>query len=185
MTFETEKQKLFKLYSNSASNTFIIDTLSSNDKIIFNRTENLNNTNTVYNNILNLNSDWLEPNFITLKNDTDYILNMFKEFEVIFKGLNKTLIPYIDAKISYRVGTGEISSPIPLSEGGDEPFDEDLDGFEINSVVEISKIVDVFKRDIIYRTSIFLREGSSIGLPADLQFKFYINLINPNYYQST
>ena len=54
MTFNTEKNKRFKIWNNSIENQFQIDDLSSNDKIIFNKVSNLNNTNMTYNNIINL-----------------------------------------------------------------------------------------------------------------------------------
>lgn len=197
MTFSTEKNKFFKLWDHSIKNEFEIDDLSSNSKIILNKVSNLNNTNMTYNSIINLNTDWLIPETQTLLGFDDFILHMFKEFEIVFNGINKNLIPYIESKISYRLGTDRPPSiPLPKNANG-ELFDE-ANSFEIliNSITEVNPFIeeidgeevesDILK-NITYKTSIFLREDSNDfnGLPKELQLKFFANITNPNYYQST
>ena len=180
MTFSTEKRKIFKIWNNSIENQFEIDDLSSNDQIILNKINDLNDTDFIYNNVIELNSNWLIPN--SQVDGVGRTFQLFREFEVIMNGINKNLIPYIQAKVSYRVGDSEISLPIPNSTGNpDTPFDEDANLF-INSFVEIKDIIDDTNRNIIYKTSIFLSDDS---LPNELQFRFFINLVNPTYYQST
>ncbi len=181
MTFSTEKRKIFKMWNDSVENQFQIDNLSSNDQIILTKIDDLNNTDLVYNNIINLSSEWLIPDFQVIGDDDPF--QLFKEYEVVINGINKNLIPYIDSKISYRVGVGANSLPIP--EASDEPgvdFDESGDMF-INNTVEIKKVVDESLRDIVYRTSIFF--SNSNGLLSTIQLRFFINIANPSYYQST
>jgi len=102
---------------------------------------------------------------------------------VVINGINNNLIPYIQSKVSYRLGNSDISLPIPdspIKEG--VPFDEDLQ-LLINSLVEISEGIQFSDRNIVYRTSIFLADSD--GLPPELEFRFFINIANPSYYQST
>lgn len=202
MTFSTEKNKIFKLWNDSIQNQFQIDDLSFNDKIIFNKVSDLNNTNMTYNNIINLSSEWILPEVQTLLGFDDFILHMFKEFEIVFNGINKILIPYIDSKISYRLGTDRPPSiPSPQNANG-EVFDE-ANSFQIliNSITKVTPFIEEINeeevesenlRNITYITSIFLRNASNdfwdnrfFGLPPELQFRFFINIVNPNYYQST
>ena len=61
MTFNTEKNKIFKMWNHSIENQFTIDNISNNNKIIFQKIESLNKIVTVYNNIITLSSDWLDP----------------------------------------------------------------------------------------------------------------------------
>lgn len=181
MTFSTEKRKILKIWNDSIENQFQIDDLSSNDQIILTKINTLNATDTIYNNIVDLSSDWLIPDSQIEEDET--IFQLFKEFEVIINGINKNLIPYIDSKISYRLGESEISIPIPDAPNSPgTPFDEEADIF-INSIVEIKDILGEFRRNIVYRTSIFLSNDD--GLPSELQLKFFVNLTNPIYYQST
>lgn len=180
MTFSTEKRKIFKMWNDSVENQFQIDNLSSNDQIILTKIDDLNNTDLIYNNIVNLSSEWLIPDFQAIDDNDPF--ELFKEYEVVINGINKNLIPYIDSKIAYRVGNAGTSLPIP--EAVEEPgvdFDEDADIF-INNTVEIKEVIDESLRDIVYRTSIFLRAN---GLPSTIQLRFFINIANPSYYQST
>ncbi len=197
MTFSTEKNKFFKIWNDSIENQFEIDNLSTQDKIIFNKVNDLNNTNMTYNSIINFTSDWITPNTITLKNNTDFILDIFQEYEVILNGIDQRLLPYIESKIIYRVGDGSVpipSDPIDPSKS----FDEALEEFEINSITEIHSFIEEINgeqvesqtlKTITYRTSIYLREttlpAETPGLPGNLQFKFFVNIFNPFYYQST
>lgn len=185
MTFKTEKRKIFKIWNNSISNQFQINILSDNDGMILSQINQLNDTDMVYNNIINLSSDWLAPD-ITVRNkgeESELIWKSFKEYSIEINGISKNLIPYIESKISYRLGDSQISIPIPdaIGEPG-TPFDEEAI-LEINNVVEIKDVLDGFRRNIIYKSSVFLQDGD--GLPEELQFKFFINLFNPIYYQST
>lgn len=185
MTFNTEKRKLFKLWNNSAENQFIIDELSSNDKIIFTKIQSLNETNTVYNNIINLSSGWITPQKITFASSPENVFYMFQEFEVIFKGIDKSLIPYIESKIAYRLGNSTNSIPIPV-DGNGTVFDEvNFFDFSPNSFTEITRVSGVFKRDIVYKTSVTIKDGTNTSLPEQLEVQFFINIVNPNYYQST
>lgn len=199
MTFSTEKNKFFKLWNNSIENQFQIDDLSSNDKIIFNKVSNLNNTSMTYNSVFNFSSEWIIPEIQTLLNFDDFILHMFKEYQVVFNGIDEKLIPYIDSKISYRLGTGRPPSiPLPKNANG-EVFDEAF-SFQIliNSITEVAPFIDEEQvesenlKNITYTTSIFLRNASNdfwdnrfFGLPPELQIRFFVNITNPNYYQST
>lgn len=201
MTFSTEKNKIFKLWNDSIGNQFEIDKLSSNSTIIFNKISNLNNKQTVYNNVINSSSEWLIPETQTLTNDDNFIIHMFKEYQVVFNGIDKKLIPYIDSKISYRLGDGRISSPLPKNDNG-VIFDE-ANSFEIliNSITEVAPFIEEVNgeqtesenlKKITYTTSIFLRNGSNdfwdnrfFGLPPELQLRFFVNIVNPIYYQST
>lgn len=181
MTFNTEKNKIFKIWNDSNENQFQINILSDNDKIILNKIQRLNDTDTVYNNIINLSSEWLNPN-IQVDND-DIPFQIYQEYSIEINGINKNLIPYIESKIVYRLGDSEISIPIP--DAPDEPgspFDEEAT-FQLNDITEIKTVTEVFQRNIVYRSSIFLEDGA--GLPEGLQFKFFIDIFNPNYYQST
>ncbi len=181
MTFSTEKRKIFKIWNDSIKNQFQISDLSSNDQIILNKVNDLNDTDTVYNNLIDLSSDWLIPDSQVIEDNNPF--QLFKEYQVIINGINKNLIPYIESKISYRLGESEISLPIPDAPNNpDTPFDENADIF-INSVVEIKDILGESRRNIVYKTSIFLSNDN--GLPSELQLKFFVNLINPIYYQST
>lgn len=182
MTFSTENRKIFKTWNDSIENQFEIDDLSSNDKIILNKINNLNNTDFVYNNVIELSSEWLIPNFQSFEGSAPF--RLWKEFEVVIDGINKNLIPYFESKVSYRLGESEVSLPIPDAPGNEGvPFDEDLSDFLINSIVEIKDVLDDLNRNIIYRTSIFLSDSD--GLPEELQLRFFINIANPTYYQST
>ncbi len=186
MGFNTEKNKLFKIWNSSILNEFEINNISSNNKIILNKIKRLNDANAVYNNIIELSSDWVIPNTITLKNTPDYILDMFTEYSITFNGINKKMIPYINSKVSYRVGSDGASAPVPIDTNDPtQPFDEGLSQFLINSFTQILQSNSNQTKNIIYKTSVYLRKGNGDGVPSDLQFKFYINLINPNYYQST
>ncbi len=194
MTFSTEKNKLYKIWNNSIENQFQIDDKSSNNKIIFNKISDLNNTNMTYNSAINLSSDWIEPEIINLSGFPDFNLYMFKEFEIIFNGINKNLIPYITGRIIYRLGNSTPSVEPPIDGNGD--LWDEVSAFEIkiNDFIEIKPVipeedeeVDENLRNITYRCSIFLEDGINDpgGLPGSLQFKFFANIFNPNYYQST
>ena len=184
MTFSTEKNKIFKIWNDSIENQFQIITLSDNDKIILSKTNKLNNQPTVYNNIINLSSDWIKPEFKTREvSGFETVYRIYKEYSVEINGININLIPYIESKISYRLGNSIISLPIPNIDG--EPFDEKSSIgyiFDLNDVVEVNDTEEENTKNIIYRSSMFLQQN---GLPEELELKFYINLINPIYYQST
>lgn len=184
MTFSTEKRKIFKVWNDSIENQFQITNLSSNDKIILDKINDLNDTDFVYNNVIELSSDWLIPETQAFDGFTPF--RMWKEFEVVINGISKNLIPYIESKVFYRLGDSEISLPIPddINNPG-VPFDEELSDFLINSIVEIKEVIDPRNRNIVYRTSIFLGHSGSEGIPPELQFRFFINITNPSYYQST
>ncbi len=182
MTFSTEKRRVFKIWNDSIENQFEITDLKESDQIILNKINELNNTDFVYNNIIEFSSDWLIPETRTFTSEDDP-RELFKEYEVVINGINKNLIPYIDSKISYRLGDSEISLEIPDSPTNPgTPFDEEAE-ILINSTVEIKEVIDDFERNIIYKTSIFLSDSD--GLPSELQLKFFINIANPTYYQST
>ena len=184
MTFSTEKRKIFKVWNDSIENQFQITNLSSNDKIILSKITDLNDTDFVYNNVVELSSDWLIPETQAFEGFTPF--RMFKEFEVVINNISKNLIPYIESKVFYRLGDNEISLPIPDDiNNPDVPFDEELSEFLINSIVEIKEVIDPRTRNIVYRTSIFLAHSGSQGIPPELQFRFFINVVNPSYYQST
>ncbi len=192
MTFSTEKNKSVKIWNDSIGNQFKVDDLSSNDKIIFTKVSDLNNINMVYNNVVDFSTDFIIPTIITLKNDTDFILDMFQEFEIVFNRINKNLIPYIKTKIIYRLGDSIPSITVPLNNDG-VPFDEtNTFEFEINDMIEIKEvileedeIIDENIKNVTYRSSISLREGGGDSLPPELQLRFFANITNPNYYQST
>ncbi len=181
MGFNTEKNKIFKIWNDSVSNQFQISNQIDEDKIVLSKIAELNRTNMVYNNVITLGSGWITPTFIL--DEGNVLIRIVKEYSVEIKGINQNLIPYISSKISYRLGESEISIPIPdsTSEEG-TPFDEDA-AIEINDVVERRETNIGNNVDIIYRSSVYLFNSS--GLPEELQLNFYINLINPNYYQST
>jgi len=185
MTFNTEKNKIFKIWNNSVENQFQITILSDNDKIVLSKIQGLNNTNTVYNNIIDLSSGWVVPETIIRDTGepTERIWKLFKEYTVEINNINKNIIPYITSKISYRLGDSAISVPIPdaPNEPG-TPFDEEAD-FETNDVVQVNDTQEENMKNVIYRSSIYLKNID--GLPAELQLKFYLNLVNPNYYQSS
>ena len=197
MTFNTEKNKIFKMWNNSIENKFIIDNISNNNKIIFQKIESLNKTFTVYNNIITLSSDWLDPDIrIYADRDPDIpptekggqgIFNMFKQFEVIFNDINPLLIPYIESKIVYRLGSSDIS--VPAFQDPANPnvlWDQENDfEFEYNHFIIRETAEGEFRRNLIYKTSVYLRDGTNLTLPPEIQFKFFINIINPNYYQTT
>ncbi len=182
MNFSTENRKIFKTWNDSIQNQFEIINLGSNDQIILNKINELNDTDFVYNNVIELSSDWLTPDFQAFEDSAPF--RLFKEYDVVINGINKNLIPYFESKISYRLGDSETSLPIPdspVNEG--VPFDEDLTDFFINTVVEITEVINTRTRNIVYRTSIFLAD--SAGLPEELQLRFFVNIANPTYYQST
>jgi len=185
MTFNTEKNKIFKIWNDSIENQFQINILSDNDKIILSKVNQLNNVNTIYNNIINLSSDWLTPE-ISIRNqgEEDEILwKLFKEYTIEINGINENLIPYIESKITYRLGDSGISLPIPdAPDQPGVPFDEDATLY-INDFYKITEEIEETRKNIIYKSSIFLQNND--GLPEELQFKFYINIFNPRYYQST
>jgi len=185
MTFSSEKNKIFKIWNGSISNQFQVTILNSNDNIILSNVKELNNRATVYKNLINLSSDWLTPETIVRNKggEDEFIWKMFKEYSLEINSINKNLIPYIKSKVSYRLGDGVVSTPIPDAplESG-IPFDEEAT-LEINDVVSIKDILGNFNKNIIYRSSVSLTSFNS--LPSELQFKFYINIFNPNYYQST
>lgn len=183
MTFSTEKNKIFKIWNDSIKNQFQISNLSDNDKIILSKTTQLNNKVTIYDNLIDLSSDWLIPDTILREvGEEEVIQILYKEYTIEINGINKNLIPYIESKISYRLGDSKISLPIPNAPGEDVPFDEEAD-LQINDVVEISDTEEESIKNIIYSSSIYLRDSS--GLPEELQLKFYFNIVNPIYYQST
>jgi len=182
MTFSTEKGKLFKLWNASIGNEFRISNLGSNDKLILSSVKSLNRQETVYNNIIDLNSEWLTP---TQQHniDTDITYQLSKEFTVEINGIYKSLIPYFDCKVAYRMADADMSILTPDSVGTPgTPFDEDAT-LKINDIVEIKDILNNSRRNIIYRCSVFMEDA--LGLPEELQIKFYLNLANPNYYQAT
>jgi len=182
MTFSTEKRKIFKVWNDSVENQFQITNLASSDQIILSKINDLNDTDFVYNNVIELSSDWLIPD--SQEEEGEAPVRLFKEYEVVINGINKNLIPYFSAKVSYRLGDSNISLPIPdAPEFEGIPFDEVIDEFFINSIVEIKEVINPRNRNIIYRTSIFLEDTA--GLPPELQFRFFINIANPSYYQST
>lgn len=170
MAFNTEKYKIFKIWNDSAENQFQINTLADDDKIILSKITDLNNQHTVYNNIINLSSEWLAPN---TRVANDLTITLFKQYTVEINGISSNLIPYIESKIVYRMGDSEISSP--------DDFDYTV--LNMNSVFKIEEDIDGTGKNISYKSSIFLQDYS--GLPEELQFKFYINIVNPIYYQST
>ena len=181
MTFNTEKNKIFKIWNDSISNQFQISNQIDEDKIVLSKIAELNRTNMVYNNVITLGSGWITPSFKL--DDDDILIRIFKEYSVEINGINQNLIPYISSKISYRLGESGISIPIPdsTSEEG-TPFDENA-AIEINDVVERRDSNVGNNVNIVYRSSVYLSNSS--GLPEELQLNFYINLVNPNYYQST
>lgn len=185
MTFNTEKNKIFKIWNDSIENQFQITTLADNDKIILSKVNNLNRVSTVYKNMINLSSDWITPDS-QINEETIY--SLFKEFTIEINGINENIIPFIESKISYRLGDSSPSMPIPdaLYYPKGTAFD-DIAIPEINSITEIKPSIEENPNDllknIIYITSFYLYEWD--GLPAELQIKFYINIVNPIYYQST
>lgn len=199
MTFSTSKRKIFSMWNDSVQNQFVIDELSSNDQIILNKTNELNRTDTIYNNVIDFSSDWIVPITVldrdTINNPPEEIISISGEHSVVFNGIHNSLMPYIQSKVSYRLGDSQISIPIPVDSNGDE-FDERtpfIDGFRVNSIIEIAPIINVDGETtegntITYRTSVFATFADVVGgtgFPPEIQLKFYINIVNPMYYQST
>lgn len=193
MTFKTDKNKIKKIWNDSAGNQFEINVLSDNDKIILSKTKSLNRTSTVYKNIIDFSSDWLIPG-TRIRDDIGYegsVYRLFKEYTIEINGINKNFIPFIDSKVVYRLGDSVPSAPVPSAPFyPGVSFDEDpsyVYYHYINNITEIKPSIedsnDLIK-NITYINSVYLYRWDT-GLPKNLQIKFYISLINPNYYQST
>lgn len=185
MSYSTEKNKIFKIWNDSIENQFQITNLFEENKIVLSKTNRLNSLDTTYNNIILLGSDWITPEFKTREPfseaEFETVYQLFSQFTVEINEINKNIIPYIESKISYRMGNGQISLDIP--ELDDYPFDE-VATLKINDIVEVNDTENDNIKNIIYRTSVFLEEGDG-GLPENLELKFYINVVNPAYYQSS
>ena len=183
MSFESSKNKLVTIWNGSIENQFKINRSSSNSTIILNKVQSLNRTDTSLKSVVELSSDWLNPSFIQQEDDEENLIWIVvaQDFFIEINNIHKTLIPYITSKISYRIGEGSPSLPIPdaLDSPG-TPFDESM-GVNINDFIEIKDIVTE-SRNIIYHCSIYLYDDN--GLPKNLQFKFYTFFLNPRTYTS-
>ena len=199
MTFSTSKRKIFSMWNDSIQNQFVIDGLSSNNQIILNKTNELNRTDTIYNNVVDFSNDWIVPITVltrdSINDPREVIISISAEHSVIFNGMHTSLMPYIQSKVSYRLGDSQISVPIPTDGEGSE-FDDNsnfFDGFRVNSIIEIAPIINedgetTEGNTITYRTSVFATfavvEGGT-GFPPEIQLKFFVSIVNPMYYQST
>jgi len=212
MTFSTQKRKIFTMWNGSIKNQFVIDELSSNDKIIFTKINELNRSDTVYNNVIDFSSEFTTPlQAIDFNEDTaDFINEIAGEHSVVFNGITTNMMPYIQSKVAYRMGDSQVSLPIPIERQPfifdnirsewDNEFDfNNYDNFKINSIIEIVPITnengeedESLGNKITYRTSffqqfadVFAPPGQETGFPIELQIKFYVSIINPMYFQST
>jgi hypothetical protein len=167
MSFETQKNKFFKIWNDTTENTFKISRLSSTNALILDRVDNLNQKNTVIKNRTVLNSEWIQPNLLTDSND-EVIQMEYPAFSIEINGIHKSLIPYFSSKILLRLGNGNA-----------EEFEYEPINITTNEFVEIKTILAGFRRNIVYHAC------ASFGIPENAQVKFLVTLFNPRTYQVT
>lgn len=176
MTFNTEKNKIFKLWNESITNKNDITIQKNNNSIIINNIDSLNRLNFSLPILQNLSSDWLMPDILQDSENNNINKNV-QEFIIILNNVHEQIIPYLHCEVVYRVGA---SGTIPFGPiQTNLPFDENA-GF------------DLFRNDIVIRkddeiiTSIdylvmVSMEQLSQSLP-DVEYKFFCYFINPRYY---
>ncbi len=196
MVFNTEKDKLNKLWNQVEDNKNIIITQKNNSSFIIDNIDELNRTTSSFPILTNFTSDWITPQIITV--DVSGFINVgtpeeqgitktvisgnVQEFRLKFNTSDSNFIPYIHAEIVYKVGD---SGQIPVN-FGDIPFDENLANSPNNRLAK-SEIYQFTETTVEYIT--YIRMDFFNGLQDDLhpevQYKFIVYILNPNYYQST
>lgn len=179
MGFDTEKNKLRKLWNEVESNQNIVITQNDNNNIIIENINELNRPNAVFSILIDFSTDWTIPTVRTT-GEPDTVQENFIDFKLTFKNIDELFIPYIHGEIVYRVGT---SGLIPLDD--DVPFDEEIgesNDLQTNEVYQIIENLDGTK-DMEYIR--FMRMDFRSGEEHDVEYRFFAHIINPHYYQST
>lgn len=184
MTFNTEKNKLQKLWNEVENNKNIILTQKDQNTFIVDNIENLNKQNTTIPILTNFSSDWIVSSLEGVDGSNNPIVDgSFAEFKLTFNNLDITFVPYIHCEVIYRVGT---SGVIPLDNnpaGGDDiPFDEALGGSLGFRRLEKNEIFQINETNIEYTA--FMRMDFFDTAPQDVQYKFICYILNPHYYQT-
>lgn len=177
MTFNTEKNKLFKLWNDVEENRSDIIKQLSDNTFLIESTDELNRADGSFSSLINFSTDWLTPTVITTTaNNGDTILaGNFQEFKLIFKLSDNKFIPYIHAEAVYRANEG---GTIPLASDG-TPFDEQIgDGNRLQK----SEIWQIGEEFIEYIT--YIRMDFLFNTTYEIQYKFHCYLVNPYYYST-
>ncbi len=183
MTFNTEKNKLQKLWNESQNNTNIIITQKDNNIFIIDNVNELNRQNSIFPILTNFSSDFLIPTTLLTPGDVAIVGN-FSEFRLIFNNVDASFIPYIHCEIVYRVGTsGVIPTATNFSPPPDEiPFDEQLAQSFILTKLETNEIFQINETNVEYIS--FMRMDSIFENLPEVEYKFICYISNPHYYQS-
>ena len=193
MTFNTEKNKLNKLWNKVEDNKNIIITQKDNNSFIIDNIDELNRTNSFFPILKNFTSDWITPTILTVQisgfinpgtPEEQGVTRIvpdgnFQEFRLTFNTTDANFIPYIHAEIIYKVGD---SGVIPINFG--IHFDEDLAN-TINRL-EKSEIYQFTETSVEYITYIRMDFFNLFddSFHPEVQYKFIVYIFNPNYYQS-
>jgi len=169
MTFNTEKNKIFKLWNETSDNENIIITQKSNNSFIIDGIDQLNRLTFASPILVNFSSDFLTPDVI-IKNEE--IEQNIQEFRLTFNNINEKIIPYIHCETVYRIGT---SGTIPNDSTG-KPFDESL-----LSRLQRNEIFRITETSVEYISMMSMRRDPADPLP-EVQYKFVCYIINPRYY---
>jgi len=180
MTFNTENNKLEKLWNEVENNQNIIITQKDINNFIIDGINELNRTNTTFPILTNFSSDWLIPTILENPNST--IDGNIQEFRLTFKNIDPLFIPYIHCEIIYRVGT---SGVIPVVNNSNPPpdeiaFDEDIGS---SNKLQTSEIFQISDNDVEYIT--FMRMDFDSNEDQEVEYKFICYILNPHYYQAT
>lgn len=169
MTFNTEKQKIFKLWNKTNSNKDIIVTQTDTNTFIVDGLAELNRLDSTFPVLTDFSSDWLLADTLTVG---DFIDKNVKEFRILFNDVNDNFIPYIHSEVIYRNGQ---AGTIPNDPTSGLPFDE-----EIASLIKKAHIFKINDNSVEYITHIFM-DNTGNSLP-EIEYKFICYILNPNYY---
>jgi hypothetical protein len=181
--FNTDKNKLEKLWNIVDDNSNIIITQKNTNDLIIDGVNKLNNVNTSMAVLTNFGTDWFIPNVLETTEDSETIIDgNYTEFKLTFNDIDATFIPYIHCEILYRAGeSGFIPMVDDPSDGNKElPFDEVLG---LSNRLVTNEIFQITDSSVEYIA--FIRMDFNTVDPQEIEYKIVCYIQNPHYYRAT
>lgn len=192
MTFNTEKNKLSKMWNNTEDNKNIIITQKNDNEFIIDNVGELNRQNSHFPILKNFSSEWVTPTILTSIPDgstEEQIDGNVIEFQLTFNDLDASFIPYIYSEIVYREGTSGVITLAHISfPSSDIPFDEAIAGagFGDDNLVQ-NTMFKINGNNVEYITSMrmnFDATGVTFDEKPEIEYKMFCYILNPHYYQA-
>lgn len=190
MTFNTDKNKLNKMWDKVEQNNNIIITQKDTNNFIIDNVQELNRKNSVFTTLTDFSSDFQVSSLIidvpasgggTVKR----LDGSFLEYRLQFNDLDESFIPYIQCIFMYKPPAGIVPSRPNLFNPNELIyFDEELAfaGFGEN-LLAMNQFFEINSTGI--ELIAFMKMDFLVSQIHEVEFKIVCYIINPHYYQST